>query len=140
MVGIRAWASHAPKQELEPYVFAFGPPGIDEVEVAVKYCGLCHSDLSMINSDWGLTQYSVVSEHEIVGRIVVLGSNAKGLRFGQKIGIGWNDGLSRMSIKFTNAWGREVTVLTSNTSKETEAKAFGAQNIAISVNDALTHL
>ena len=32
-------------------------PGSEEVEIAVEYCGLCHSDLSILNNDWGLSQY-----------------------------------------------------------------------------------
>lgn len=92
MAEIRAWASRGPKQKLEPFVFDPGTLGVDEVEITVEYCGLCHSDLSIINNDWGLSQYPVVPGHEIVGRITLLGSNVKGLELGQKVGVGWNAG------------------------------------------------
>lgn len=92
MAEIRAWASRGPKQKLEPFVFDPGTLGVDEVEITVEYCGLCHSDLSIINNDWGLSQYPVVPGHEIVGRITLLGSNVKGLQLGQKVGVGWNAG------------------------------------------------
>lgn len=67
-----------------------GPLGLDEVEIAVEYCGLCHSDLSVINNDWGLSQYPVIPGHEAVGRIVAMGEHVKGLRLGQRVGVGWN--------------------------------------------------
>jgi NADPH:quinone reductase-like Zn-dependent oxidoreductase len=55
---------------------------LEEVEIAVEYCGLCHSDLSIVNDDWGMSQYPVIPGHEAVGKIVALGDYAKGLRIG----------------------------------------------------------
>ncbi|MFX5488708.1 alcohol dehydrogenase catalytic domain-containing protein, partial [Acinetobacter baumannii] len=57
--------------------------------VKVEYCGLCHSDISVLNNEWRSTVYPVVAGHEIIGRIVALGSEAKGLQIGQRVGIGW---------------------------------------------------
>ncbi len=51
----------------------------EEVEVEVEYCGLCHSDVSVINNEWGLTQYPLVPGHEIIGKVAALGEQAKGL-------------------------------------------------------------
>ena len=76
---IQAWASHGPKQQLERFSFDPGPLGAEEVEIAVDYCGLCHSDLSILNDDWGMSQYPVVLGHEAVGRIVAVGEYVKGL-------------------------------------------------------------
>ncbi len=87
---IRGWAVYGAKQELEPFSYDPGPLAPEEVEIAVEYCGLCHSDLSIINNDWGLSRYPVVPGHEAVGRIVALGQYAKGLRMGQRVGVGWN--------------------------------------------------
>jgi alcohol/geraniol dehydrogenase (NADP+) len=87
---IRGWAAHGAKQKLEPFSYTPGPLGPEEVEIAVEYCGLCHSDLSILNNDWGLSQYPVVPGHEAVGRIIALGQHAKGLRMGQRVGVGWN--------------------------------------------------
>ena len=64
--------------------------GKDEVEIKVSHCGICHSDLSMRNNDWGMTEYPFVGGHEAVGEIVALGENAKGLSVGDKVGLGWN--------------------------------------------------
>ncbi len=89
---IQGWASRGPKQKLELISFDPGPLGPEEVEIAVEYCGLCHSDLSMINNDWGMTQYPIVPGHEAVGRIVAIGDFVKGLQLGQRVGVGWNAG------------------------------------------------
>ena len=45
-------------------------PGADELVLEVLYCGLCHSDLSMIDNSWGVSQYPLVPGHEVVGRVV----------------------------------------------------------------------
>nr|VUD32904.1 alcohol dehydrogenase [Raoultella sp. NCTC 9187] len=57
----------------------------------MEYCGICHSDLSMIDNEWGMSSYPLVAGHEIIGRVAALGSAAqeKGLKVGQKVGIGW---------------------------------------------------
>ena len=90
MTQIQAWASHGPKQKLERYTYDPGPLGAEEVEITVNYCGLCHSDLSIINDEWGMTKYPVVPGHEVIGSIVAMGEQVKGLKIGQKVGVGWN--------------------------------------------------
>lgn len=86
---IHAWAAKEAGAKLEPYTFDAGPLGADDVEIKVDYCGLCHSDISMINNEWGMSQYPLVPGHEVIGEIIRLGSNAKGLKIGQKVGVGW---------------------------------------------------
>lgn len=90
MTTIHGWAASGAKRELEPFTYDAGPLGAEEVEIAVEYCGLCHSDLSILNNDWGLSRYPVILGHEAVGRIVALGDSAKGLKVGQYVGIGWS--------------------------------------------------
>ncbi len=68
------------------------PLGSEEVEVAVEYCGVCHSDISMWQNEWGMAAYPAVLGHEVVGRITGVGSHAKGLEVGQRVGVGWNSG------------------------------------------------
>src|SRR5581483_4968803 len=89
MSTIRAWAARGAKQPLELYEYDPGPLGPEEVEVAVEYCGLCHSDLSMIGNEWGNSEYPLVPGHEAVGRVVALGPQAKGVRIGERVGVGW---------------------------------------------------
>jgi uncharacterized zinc-type alcohol dehydrogenase-like protein len=67
-----------------------GTIGAEEVEIEVEHCGLCHSDLSMFNNDWGVAQYPAVLGHEAIGRVVAVGSAAKGIKVGQRVGVGWS--------------------------------------------------
>lgn len=92
MATIDAWVAPAAKQKMIRQQIDLGPLGDEEVEVAVEYCGLCHSDLSMLNNDWGMTRYPAIFGHEATGRVVALGAAAKGLKMGQRVGIGWTAG------------------------------------------------
>ncbi len=89
---IDAWVAPAAKQKLVRKQIDLGPLGAEEVEVQVEHCGLCHSDLSVLNDDWAFSQYPAVLGHEAIGRVVEVGSTAKGLKVGQHVGIGWNSG------------------------------------------------
>ncbi len=86
---IQAYAAHAANQPLALYQYDAGDIQPHEVEVKVEYCGVCHSDLSVIDNEWGSAQYPVIAGHEVIGTIVALGSEAKGLKIGQRVGIGW---------------------------------------------------
>ncbi len=86
---IHAYATRGPKQPLEPFDYDPGPLGPEEVEVAVEHCGLCHSDLSVVNNEWGNSVYPAVLGHEAIGKVVALGAGAKGLKVGQRVGVGW---------------------------------------------------
>jgi alcohol/geraniol dehydrogenase (NADP+) len=86
----KAWIVKAAKQPMSIETVDLGPLGTEEVEVAVEHCGLCHSDLSVFNNDWGNSQYPAILGHEVVGRITTVGPNAKGLRVGRRVGVGWH--------------------------------------------------
>ena len=86
---IHAYAAKAPRAPLEPFEFDPGELGPDQVEIKVTHCGLCHSDLSMLDNEWGMSQYPLVPGHEVAGTIVALGDAAKGLKLGQRVGLGW---------------------------------------------------
>jgi uncharacterized zinc-type alcohol dehydrogenase-like protein len=85
-------AAKAAKGKLERFEFDPGPLGDDQVEIAVEYCGVCHSDLTMLNNDLGFSQYPLVAGHEAIGKVTALGSHAKFLKVGQTVGLGWNAG------------------------------------------------
>jgi uncharacterized zinc-type alcohol dehydrogenase-like protein len=89
MTMIHGWSAPGPGQELVPYEFDAGPLGSEEVEISVEHCGICHSDLSTINNAWGVTRYPFIPGHEVIGTVSALGPNAKGLRVGQRVGVGW---------------------------------------------------
>jgi uncharacterized zinc-type alcohol dehydrogenase-like protein len=89
MPTIRAYAKTELKNPLAPFEYEVGALGDEEVEVAVDYCGLCHSDLSMANNEWGMTQYPFVPGHEVSGRVLAMGSKVPELKKGQNVGVGW---------------------------------------------------
>src|SRR5580658_806824 len=72
-----ASASHAP---LEPFSFDPDELGPEEVEIQVSHCGICHSDLSMLDNEWGWSTFPFVPGHEAVGTVVALGQDAMVLR------------------------------------------------------------
>ena len=86
----RAWAAHTAGGPLERFDYDPGPMADDEVEIQVEHCGICHSDLSMIDNEWGPSTYPLVPGHEAVGRVVALGPRALGLKVGQRVGVGWH--------------------------------------------------
>lgn len=88
---IKSYAAAQAGAKLELHEFDAGELLPEDVEVKVEYCGVCHSDLSMIDNEWGFSQYPLVPGHEVIGRVHALGSAAqdKGLKVGQRVGIGW---------------------------------------------------
>lgn len=94
MTIIKSYAAPQAGAQLELYEYDAGELAPEAVEVKVDYCGVCHSDLSMIDNEWGFSQYPLVPGHEVIGRVSALGAAAenKGLKVGQRVGIGWTSG------------------------------------------------
>ena len=86
---IHAYAALGAGAPLEPYQFAANSLGPLDVEIAVSHCGICHSDLHLIDDDWGVSSYPLVPGHEIIGRVSRLGTEVAHLRAGQRVGVGW---------------------------------------------------
>ncbi|WP_066960013.1 NAD(P)-dependent alcohol dehydrogenase [Microbulbifer sp. Q7] len=89
---INAYAADSAGAELKPFSYEPGALKSDQVEIAVEYCGLCHSDLSVVNDEWGMTAFPVVPGHEVVGKIAALGEGVTHLKKGQRVGLGWHAG------------------------------------------------
>jgi alcohol/geraniol dehydrogenase (NADP+) len=92
MSEIHALAAKQPKGKLEPFSYDPGPLGDEQVEIEVQYCGICHSDYSMWANEWGLSSYPFVPGHEAIGKVVAVGPDAKIVKVGQTVGLGWNSG------------------------------------------------
>lgn len=86
---IKAYAAHEPGGQLQPFEYDPGTLGDEEVEINVEYCGICHSDLSMLDNEWEMTEYPFVPGHEVVGTIAALGDKVTTLNLGQRVGLGW---------------------------------------------------
>ena len=89
MNAIRAWAALAAGNRFVPYEYDPGPLPPEQVEIAVEHCGICHSDLSVLQNDWHISRYPLVPGHEVVGRIVATCDQVAGLSIGQRVGVGW---------------------------------------------------
>jgi alcohol/geraniol dehydrogenase (NADP+) len=89
MTTFNAYAATAAHGSLQPFSFDPGPIAPEDVEIKVSHCGICHSDLSMLDNEWGMSQYPFVPGHEVTGTVVALGEAAKGLKIGQRVGLGW---------------------------------------------------
>ncbi|MGZ8203171.1 MAG: NADPH-dependent aldehyde reductase Ahr, partial [Burkholderiales bacterium] len=87
-----AYAALSAGAPLQPFEYDPGPLRDEQVEIAVSACGICHSDLSMIDNEWGQSVYPLVPGHEAVGTISAVGSHVKSLKVGQRVGLGWLSG------------------------------------------------
>jgi len=86
---ISALAANGPNQKLESFTYELGEIGAEQVDIKVLNCGICHSDLSMMNNDWGMTTYPIVPGHEIIGEVINIGNSVKKIKVGDKVGLGW---------------------------------------------------
>ena len=89
---INAYAAKEKGGKFEPYEYDPGALGDHEVKIEVHSCGICHSDLSMWQNEWGMTQYPFVGGHEVAGKVLNKGKHVKHLELGDKVGLGWHKG------------------------------------------------
>jgi len=89
---IKGYACKEQGGKIESYEYDPGELPADEVEVEVEYCGICHSDISMIDNEWGMSNYPFIPGHEAVGKIVEVGSRVSQDLIGQRVGVGWQTG------------------------------------------------
>ncbi len=92
MTTVKAYAAKEAKGEFETYEFELGSIGSDEVDIAVESCGICHSDLSMLDDEWGMSQFPLVPGHEVVGKVTEVGDHVTHLAVGDRVGVGWHAG------------------------------------------------
>jgi uncharacterized zinc-type alcohol dehydrogenase-like protein len=86
---INAFAALERSQPLVPWSYESQGLQAHEVLIRVRACGLCHSDLHMVDNDWRLSTYPLVPGHEIVGEVVEKGSTYSHLKIGERVGVGW---------------------------------------------------
>src|SRR3954466_12351583 len=63
-----AYAAQSATTPLAPFTFERREPAARDVAIDILYCGVCHSDLHTVRSEWGAAAYPCVPGHEIVGR------------------------------------------------------------------------
>lgn len=84
----RAWSASSANAPFSPIPIQRRAVGAKDVVLDVLYCGICHSDIHAVHGDWGAPNYPVVPGHEIVGRVVAVGSAVKKFRIGDVAGVG----------------------------------------------------
>ena len=84
----QAYGAQASDKPLESMTITRRAPGAHDVQIDIAYCGVCHSDLHQVRSEWAGTMYPCVPGHEIVGRVSAVGAHVSGLQAGDLVGIG----------------------------------------------------
>jgi uncharacterized zinc-type alcohol dehydrogenase-like protein len=88
MTAAHGYAAYDPTSPLRSYDFERRAPGPRDVSIQILFCGVCHSDLHTVRSEWGGTTYPIVPGHEIVGRVTGVGAEVTTFREGDFVGVG----------------------------------------------------
>ena len=86
---MRAMVLSMPGAPLQMQERADPSPGDGEIRVRVSACGVCRTDLHVVDAELPDIKYPVVPGHEIVGRVDLIGSNVTTHRIGDRVGIPW---------------------------------------------------
>jgi len=82
------YAAHSHHTPLVPFSFERRELTVDDVQIDILYCGVCHTDIHLVRNEWGMTTFPIVPGHEIVGRITGIGSKVSNLKIGDLVGVG----------------------------------------------------
>ncbi|OGT43206.1 MAG: alcohol dehydrogenase [Gammaproteobacteria bacterium RIFCSPHIGHO2_12_FULL_40_19] len=86
---IHGYAALESKTSLKLFEYTPNALQAEEVEVAMTHCGICHSDVHLVDNDWGVSVFPLVPGHEIIGTVAAVGSAVTQFKIGQRVGIGW---------------------------------------------------
>ncbi|HSY01859.1 MAG TPA: NAD(P)-dependent alcohol dehydrogenase [Acidobacteriaceae bacterium] len=89
MASIQGFGVHAAGAELLPLKYDPGDLRPQDIEVRITHCGVCRSDVSLIDNDWGISQFPFIPGHEIVGTVRQTGAGVSHFAPGDRVGIGW---------------------------------------------------
>ncbi len=84
----KAYAALVGKGPLVPHVITRRAPAANDVTIEILFSGICLTDIHQVSEDWGPAKFPMVPGHEIVGRVVAVGSNVKDLAPGAAVGVG----------------------------------------------------
>lgn len=126
-----AYAAHEPKGKLKPHDYSPPTLGADEVAIKIECCGLCYSDVHLIDDDWKISKYPLVPGHEIIGNIEKVGAHVKNLHMGDRVGVGWQCGAC---LKCENCLNHYETVCPSKIRTCVEREGGFADRINVNSN------
>jgi uncharacterized zinc-type alcohol dehydrogenase-like protein len=138
----RSWAAQTAASALAPFAIERREPLPGDVAIEILYCGVCHSDLHQVRNEWHNSIYPVVPGHEIVGRVVKVGSAVTKFKVGDMAAVGClvdscrkcescRKGLEQYCLNFP--------VFTYNgADKYTGRQTFGGYSESITVDEAFT--
>jgi len=86
---MRAWRLHQPKAPLSLEDIPMPSPGRGEVLIKVEACGICHTDLHLIDGEWPLPRLPLVLGHEVVGTVTAAAPDVESVAVGQRVGVPW---------------------------------------------------
>ncbi len=85
---VKAFAALSADKPLVPFEIQRREPGANDVQIDIKFCGVCHSDIHQTRGEWGQSTFPMVPGHEIAGVVSQVGANVKNFRVGDKVGVG----------------------------------------------------
>ena len=85
---VRAYGAYSAEKPLEALDIQRRTPGPHDVQIDIAFCGVCHSDVHTVRSEWAGTLYPCIPGHEIVGRVSAIGKDVTGLKAGDLVGVG----------------------------------------------------
>lgn len=88
MIKVDAYAAMTSNTPLVPYSFERRDPKENDVVIDIQYCGICHSDIHQVSTDWGAGLFPMVPGHEIVGVVKQIGSKVTRYKVGDRVGVG----------------------------------------------------
>jgi uncharacterized zinc-type alcohol dehydrogenase-like protein len=88
LLTVNAYAAPSADAPLEPTTITRRAVGPNDVQIDIKYAGICHSDIHTVNGDWGPQPYPLVPGHEIVGTVAEIGPEVTGHAVGDRVGVG----------------------------------------------------
>jgi len=91
-MSVKAFAAMNKGEELQNFNYEAKTLEPLEVEVKITHCGICHSDVHLIDDDWGFSVFPLVPGHEVVGIVSNVGNDVNRIKVGDRVGVGWQSG------------------------------------------------
>lgn len=85
---VNAYAAPSATEPLIATTIERRDTGENDVLIAIRYAGICHSDIHLVRGDWGPVTYPQVVGHEIAGEVVEVGSAVTKFAVGDRVGVG----------------------------------------------------